>query len=188
MSIIKYRSAEAILKRSSKLARGLAACTAGFLIILTFFLVATPVAAQDIGSVQLNLGSQLITGQLTNVEVGMSGNVSMTMVVNQQIQTQFGSLPMTATGLWVGAVNRTNVTGTIQDVAGTVKVCFLFMCGTSDFVGQGIWGGTLNDTEASGTFVGTITFTSSPFPQVELNKPQDVSGTWNVNLQPPSSQ
>jgi len=109
----------------------------------------------------------------------------MTMTLNAQIQTQIGLIPMSATGIWIGSVNGTRVTGTIQDVAGSVSACVLFTCGSSVFVGQGQWLGTLNNgSNASGTLTATITFTSSSFSQVPLGKPQPVSGTWNANLQP----
>ena len=152
--------------------------------MLTIFLIVAPAAAQNVGSLQLNLGNQQISGQLTNLNI-VNGTVSMTMTLNSQIQTQVGPIPMTATGVWIGSVNGTTVTGTIQDVTGNVEACVLFMCGSSDFIGQGQWTGTLNNSSnASGAFTATITFTSSSFSQVPLNKPEPVSGTWNANLQP----
>ncbi|HKM76625.1 MAG TPA: hypothetical protein VJZ32_09410 [Candidatus Bathyarchaeia archaeon] len=152
--------------------------------MLTIFLIVTPAAAQNVGSLQLNLGNQQIAGQLTNLNI-TNGTVSMTMTLNAQIQTQVGPIPMTATGIWVGSVNGTSVTGTIEGVTGNVEACVLFMCGSSDFIGQGQWTGTLNNgSKASGAFTATITFTSSSFSQVPLNKPEPVTGTWNANLQP----
>jgi hypothetical protein len=152
--------------------------------MLTIFLIVTPAAAQNVGSLQLNLGNQQIAGQLTNLNI-TNGTVSMTMTLNAQIQTQVGPIPMTATGIWIGSVNGTSVTGTIQGVSGNVEACVLFMCGSSDFIGQGQWTGTINKgSNASGAFTATITFTSSSFSQVPLNKPEPVTGTWNANLQP----
>jgi len=152
--------------------------------MLTILLVVTPAAAQSVGSVQLNLGNQQISGQLTNLNFA-NGAVSMTMTLNAQIQTQIGPIPLTATGAWVGLVNGTTVSGTIQGITGNVQACVLFMCGSSDFIGQGQWMGTVsNSSSASGTFTATITFTSSSFSQVPLNKPEPVSGIWNANLQP----
>ena len=153
--------------------------------MLTIFLIVTPAAAQNVGSLQLNLGNQQLAGQLTNLNIKPDGTVSMTMTLNAQIQTQVGPIPMTATGVWIGSVNGTTITGTIQGVTGNVEACVLFMCGSSDFIGQGQWTGTLNNgSNASGAFTATITFTSSSFSQVPLNKPEPVSGTWNANLQP----
>ena len=155
--------------------------------MFTIFMIVAPAAAQNVGSLQLNLGNQQIAGQLTNLNI-VNGTVSMTMTLNSQIQTQVGPIPMTATGVWIGSVNGTTVTGTIQDVTGNVEACVLFMCGSSDFIGQGQWTGTLNNnSNASGGFTATITFTSSSFSQVPLNKPEPVSGTWNANLQPPTN-
>ncbi len=152
--------------------------------MLTIFLIVTPAAAQNVGSLQLNLGNQQIAGQLTNLNI-TNGTVSMTMTLNAQIQTQVGPIPMTATGIWIGSVNGTSVAGTIQGVSGNVEACVLFMCGSSDFIGQGQWTGTINKgSNASGAFTATITFTSSSFSQVPLNKPEPVTGTWNANLQP----
>jgi hypothetical protein len=156
--------------------------------MLTIFMIVAPAAAQSVGSLQLNLGNQQLAGELTNLNI-TNGTVSMTMTLNSQIQTQVGPIPMTATGIWIGSVNGTTVTGTIQDVTGNVEACVLFMCGSSDFIGQGQWTGTLNNgsnasSNALGAFTATITFTSSSFSQVPLNKPEPVSGTWNANLQP----
>jgi len=152
--------------------------------MLTIFMIVAPAAAQSVGSLQLNLGNQQLAGELTNLNI-TNGTVSMTMTLNSQIQTQVGPIPMTATGIWIGSVNGTTVTGTIQDVTGNVEACVLFMCGSSDFIGQGQWTGTLNNgSNASGAFTATITFTSSSFSQVPLNKAEPVSGTWNANLQP----
>jgi len=151
--------------------------------MFTIFMIVAPAAAQNVGSLQLNLGNQQIAGQLTNLNT-VNGSVSMIMTLNSQIQTQIGPIPMTATGIWIGSVNGTTVTGTIQDVTGNVQACVLFMCGSSDFIGQGQWTGTLNNgSNASGAFTATITFTSSSFSQVPLNKPEPVSGTWNANLE-----
>ncbi|HXY82103.1 MAG TPA: hypothetical protein VEH56_00170, partial [Candidatus Saccharimonadales bacterium] len=107
-------------RRSTETSRNLIAFSAGLLILLTVFLIVSPAAAQNNGVLQLNLGNQLVTGQLTNVNVGTDGSVSMTMALNTQIQTQYGPIPMTATGIWIGSINGTNVTGTIQEVTGTV--------------------------------------------------------------------
>ena len=174
-------------RRSTETSRNLIAFSAGLLILLTVFLIVSPAAAQNNGVLQLNLGNQLVTGQLTNVNVGTDGSVSMTMALNTQIQTQYGPIPMTATGIWIGSINGTNVTGTIQEVTGTVRACFLFFCGSSNFIGQGKWVGSLNGSAASGSFAGTITFTSSSFSQVPLNQPQTVWGQWNANLQQPTN-
>jgi len=160
---------------------------AGFLFMLTISLIAAPAAAQSVGSLQLNLGNQQISGQLTNLKVA-NGTVSMIMTLNTQIQTQIGPIPITATGVWIGSINGTTVTGTIQSVTGNVDACVLFMCGTSEFIAQGQWTGTINNnSNASGAFTATLTFTSSSFSQVPLNKPEPISGTWNANLQPSTS-
>jgi len=169
------------------MSRILFALGVGFLLMLTLFVIATPAAAQSVGSLQLNLGNEQISGQLTNLKA-TNGTVSMVMTLNTQIQTQIGPIPMTATGVWIGSVNGTSVSGAIQGVTGNIQACVLFMCGSSDFVGQGQWTGTVNNNSiASGTFTATITFTSSSFSQVPLNKPEPISGTWNANLQPSTS-
>jgi hypothetical protein len=107
----------------------------------------------------------------------------MNMVLNGNIETSIGPVPITASGLWVGTRNGTSLSGIIQDVSGTVYACFLFWCGTATFIGQGEWSGTLTSTQGTGNFDGTITFTSSDLPQVQLNQPAPITGTWTADFQ-----
>jgi len=139
-------------------------------------------ASSGQGTFALNLTGYSLNGNLQNAIVN-TNSVSMNMVLNGNIETSIGPVPITASGLWVGTRNGTSLSGIIQDVSGTVYACFLFWCGTATFIGQGEWSGTLTSTQGTGNFDGTITFTSSDLPQVQLNQPAPITGTWTADFQ-----
>lgn len=143
-----------------------------------------PVMAQSggQGTLTLNLSGYALDGNLQNAII-QTNSVSMNMVVNTEMQISISQVPITANGVWVGTLNGTNLSGLIQNVSGTVKVCFLFWCGQALFVGQGEWSGTLNSTQGSGAFEGTVTFTSSSISQIHVNQPAPITGTWNADFQ-----
>ena len=134
------------------------------------------------GTFALDLTGYSLSGNLQNAIVDGS-SVSMSMALNGNIETSIGQVPIVASGLWVGTLNGTNLSGTIQEVSGTVYACFLFWCGQANFIGQGEWSGTLNSAQGTGVFDGTITFTSSDFSQIQLNQPAPISGTWTTDFQ-----
>ncbi len=135
------------------------------------------------GTFALDLTGYSLNGNLENAIVN-TNSVSMNMILNGNLQTSIGQIPITASGLWVGARNGSSLSGLIQDVSGTVYACyFLFWCGQATFVGQGEWSGTLTSTQGTGVFDGTITFTSSDFSQIQLNQPAPISGTWTADFQ-----
>ena len=162
--------------------------TASSVLLLLLVLAAYPFSAvmadSGTGSFTIVLSGYAINGDLQNVVVKPDGSISMNMVLDGTVSTSFGPIPITANGIWVGVRNGTTVSGAIENVAGAANPCFLFWCGTATFVGQGRWSGTLtaNSTLGSGGFEGTITFTSSDFPQLPVGQPQPISGTWNANL------
>jgi len=132
------------------------------------------------GSLQLILqGYGSVNGQLLDATIQPDGSITMEMIVNNQMQTSYGSFPVTANGVWTGLSNGTSVSGSIQNVTGKVQI-FL---SNANFVGSGEWTGSLNGTLAAGTFGGTITFTSSPYPQqIPQNQAIPTTGTWNATL------
>ena len=134
------------------------------------------------GTFALDLTGYSLNGNLQNAIVNVN-SVSMNMILNGNLQTSIGQVPITATGLRVGTVNGTNLSGSIQDVSGTVYACFLFWCGQATFIGQGEWSGTLTSTQGTGVFDGTITFTRSDFCQIQLNEPAPITGTWTAEFQ-----
>ncbi len=156
------------------------------LLMPAIFYYARPVyATPDQGSLQLILqdyGS--VNGQLLDAAIHPDNSITMEMIVNNQMQTSYGSFPVTAKGIWTGLSNGTSVSGSIQNVTGKVQV-FL---SNANFVGNGEWTGSLNGTLAAGTFGGTITFTSSPNPQqIPQNQAIPSTGTWNATLSPSST-
>ena len=155
-----------------------------FLIVASLTTVFSPaLATAGQGSFSMTISQTTLNGDLVNSVINADA-VTMGMVLNGNLQTSIGQVPITANGNWVGVRNGTGLNGTIQDVTGTVHLCFLFWCGQAQFVGQGTWVGTLTTTSTgSGTFEGTITFTSSDFSQIHLNEPAPVSGTWNAEFQ-----
>jgi len=135
------------------------------------------------GIFSMIISQTTLAGNLDDAVI--NGNaVTMSMVLNGNLQTSIGQVPISANGNLVGTRNGTGLTGTIQGVTGTVHFCFLFWCGQAQFIGQGIWNGNLTTTTTgSGTFQGTIEFTSSDFSQIHLNEPAPVSGTWTAEFQ-----
>jgi len=155
-----------------------------FLIVASLTTVFSPaLATAGQGSFSMTISQTTLNGDLVNSVINADA-VTMGMVLNGNLQSSIGQVPITANGNWVGVRNGTGLNGTIQDVTGTVHLCFLFWCGQAQFVGQGTWVGTLTTTSTGmGTFEGTITFTSSDFSQIHLNEPAPVSGTWNAEFQ-----
>jgi len=158
-----------------------------FLALLGFALLPTAAYAQSIpvlGSFTFTLSGYTVQGQLSNAIINSRSSVSMTMNLDDDLQTSIGSIPISGNGQWYGTVNGTNVSGSIQNVAGSLLACYyLFFCGTANYSGYGTWSGTLSGNQGSGTFQGYITFTSSSIPEITLNQPYPISGNWNSAFQ-----
>ncbi len=137
------------------------------------------------GSLALSVqGYGTVHGQLENATIQPNGSVSLLMLVNDQLQTSQGAFPTSVSGVWVGTLNGSTVSGQIQDVVGVVRICVL-MCQNANFVGVGRWSGLLKGSDAAGHFDGAITFTSSPVPQIRVGQPIPVSGTWTTSFELP---
>jgi len=154
-------------------------------LLLTFLPAAVYAQSQPtIGSFAFTLQGYTVQGQLSNAVIHSDNSVSMTMSVDDSLQTPIGAVPINGNGDWTGMVNGTAVSGTIQNVSGSIQVCyFLFFCGTANYAGNGTWTGTLSADNGSGTFTGFITFTSSSISQIQLNQPIPISGNWSSNFQ-----
>jgi len=140
--------------------------------------------APSVGSFAFTLQGYTVQGQLSNGVINSDNSVSMAMSIDDSLQTSIGAVPVTGNGEWAGTVNGTTVSGTIENVSGSIQVCyFFFFCGYANYVGNGTWAGTLSGEQGAGTFNGLITFTSSSFSQVPLNQPIPVSGNWNSSFQ-----
>jgi hypothetical protein len=138
------------------------------------------------GSLQLSVqGYGTVHGQLHNAIVQSNNNISMSMFVTDHLQTSQGSFPVTATGTWTGVLTGISFSGSIQDIVGKISICILFSCNDANFVGQGQWIGSLDGNSATGSFTGTLTFTNSPVPQIPVNQPLPVSGSWTADFQLP---
>lgn len=138
------------------------------------------------GTLQLSVsGYGDVQGMLSEATIFPNSTVSMIMTVNDQMQTSYGAVPITATGLWKGVSNGLEVSGSIQNVAGKAHICALFLCGDANFIGQGEFAGSLDASNATGTFQGTITFTDSPVSQVPVNQPMTISGSWSADFLTP---
>ena len=137
-------------------------------------------ATQGQGSLQLTLqGYGSVNGQLLDAAIHPDNSITMAMIVNNQMQTPYGSFRVTANGIWTGLSNGTTVSGSIQNVTGKVQI----FISNANFVGSGQWSGSLNGTFAAGTFGGTITFTNSPYTQqIPQNQAIPTTGTWNATL------
>lgn len=130
------------------------------------------------------LNGYTVQGQLVNAIIHPDNSVTLNMNIRGNMQTSIGSIPISGYGEWYGIANANLLSGTIQNVNGIVRICILiFFCGNANYVGQGTWNGNLSGEEGTGTFQGTITFTSSPVPQVPVNQPIPVSGIWSASFQ-----
>jgi hypothetical protein len=157
------------------------------LVLLSIF--ASPaMATLGEGSVSLSVaGYSAIQGELQSVIIYPNDTVSMVMTVNSQLQTSYGTFPVTATGLWIGVRNGTQVSGSIENVAGQVHICVL-ICGDATFNGQGEFTGSVNASQASGSIAGTVTFVSSPVPQIPVNESMPMSGSWSAAFATPVAE
>ncbi len=158
------------------------------LLALALVLTSLPVLqAQSVGgtgSFAFTLNGYTVQGQLVNTAIHHDKSVTLTMTIDSTMSTSAGNVPISGRGDWYGVANATSLSGTIQNVQGTARVCILFFfCGNANYVGQGTWEGTLSNGQGTGTFQGTITFTSSPVSQIPVNRPIPVSGTWSSNFQ-----
>jgi uncharacterized protein GlcG (DUF336 family) len=72
-------------------------------------------AQSGAGSFAFTLRGYTVQGQLVNAVI-QEGNVMLTMVVNDNLQTPIGGVPITGSGQWIGAVNGVSLSGTIQNV------------------------------------------------------------------------
>lgn len=157
------------------------------LVILLIILVCvSPTAATGSGTgsviVQIQ-GYGTVHGQLQNALIQSNNNVTMSMVVNDQLQTPQGSFPLQATGDWNGALNNSTLSGTIDNVQGKIHVCVIFSCNDVDFSGHGTWTGQLQTASSgSGNYTGTITITNSPYPQIPLGQTIPIYGSWASNF------
>ncbi len=159
----------------------MAACIYSFVLILG---VLTNVAASQ-GSLQLSVqGYGTIHGELDNAIIQPNGTVSMLMTVNDQLLTSQGTFPMTVSGVWVGTLNGSSVSGQIQDVIGVVHICIV-MCQDANLGGKGSWSGVLNGSVGAGDFAGAVTFTNSPVSQIPVGQPIPVTGTWTTAFELP---
>jgi hypothetical protein len=135
------------------------------------------------GSVTFTLGGYEVQGQLTNATIH-SNTVTMSMSVDYVANTTVGQVSVTGSGEWYGEVNGTSLSGIIYNVKGAVRVCYVFFCGSANYIGYGTWAGTLSSQgqAGNGTFRGVIIFTSSDVPRIPLNQPIPISGTWNATF------
>lgn len=156
-----------------------------FVLVLTIFPALQAQSDGGTGSFAFTLSGYTVQGQLVNAIIHPDNSVTLRMTVHDTMRTSAGNVPISGRGEWYGIANVTSLSGTIQNVQGTARVCilFFFFCGDANYIGQGTWEGTFSNAQGTGTFQGTITFTSSPVPQIPVNRPIPVSGTWSSNFQ-----
>jgi hypothetical protein len=158
--------------------------------ITIFLLIVTPAAFAPVaatgGSFELAVqGYGTVHGQLEDAAIQPNNTVSVTMLLNDQLQTSQGTFQTSARGVWNGVRNGSALSGQIRDVGGKVHICFLIACSDANFVAEGLWRGLLNAIHGTGDLNGTITFTNSPVPQIPVGQPIPVAGTWAADFQTP---
>lgn len=151
-------------------------------ILLIILVCVAPTAAAESGTgsviVQIQ-GYGTVHGQLQNALIQSNNNVTMSMVVNDQLQTTQGTFPLQATGDWKGSLNNSTLSGTIDNIQGKIHVCVILSCNDVDFNGRGTWTGQLQTTSSgNGNFTGTITITNSPYPQIPPGQTIPIYGSW----------
>ncbi len=118
-----------------------------------------------------------VHGQLQNVILDSNNTITMTMVVDDQVQ----GYSVRITAMWKGVRNGQSLSGAIQDFMGTV--------GEADFIGQGNWTGTLTSSLAgSGSLTGIITITSSTYAQFPQGQTIPISGSWTAGFSNPAPE
>lgn len=158
-----------------------------FTILLLILVSVSPASAtgSGTGSVIIDIrGYGTVHGQLENAIIQANNIITMSMVVNDQLQTTQGSFPLQATGDWNGILqNNSTFSGTIDNVKGTIHICVIFSCNDVDFIGQGTWTGQLQaSSSGSGNLNGTITVTNSPYPQIPQGQTVPMDGSWTSNF------
>jgi hypothetical protein len=155
-------------------------------VLLTILVCVSPAAAtgSGTGSVIIQIqGYGTVQGQLQNALIQSNNGVTMSMVVNDQLQTSQGSYPIQATGDWNGTLNNSTLSGTINNVQGKIHVCVILSCNDVDFSGHGTWTGQLQTTSSgSGNYTGTITITNSPYPQIQQGQKIPIYGSWTSDF------
>jgi hypothetical protein len=154
------------------------------LLIILVCVPPTAATGPGTGSVMIQIqGYGAVQGQLQNALIQSNNNVTMSMVVNDQLQTTQGSFPLQATGDWKGVLNNSTLSGTIDNVQGKIQVCIILSCNDVDFNGHGTWTGQLQTTSSgSGNYTGTITITNSPYPQIQKGQTIPIYGSWASNF------
>ena len=175
-------NSQAETAHSSRKVLAAVAVVSAFLLLASVSMVPIVGATGTGGTVQLTLpGLGTVTGQLQNVVIEPDKTVTMTMTVNDQLQTSSGPVQVTGSGVWNGAMTGSTLSGNMQGISGKVQACII-ICVSGDFVGQGQWTGSLNGASGGGTLAGTITFTDSSIPQISVGQPYSVTGTWTSDF------
>ena len=154
------------------------------LFIILVYVSSPAVAGSGTGSVIIQIqGYGTVHGQLENALIQANDSVTMSMVVNDQLQSPEGSFPLQATGDWNGVQNNSTLSGTIDNVQGKIHVCVISSCNDVAFSGHGNWTGQLQTSSSGGgNFTGTITVTNSPYPQIPQGQTVPMTGSWNSNF------
>jgi len=170
-------------------------CCLTFVLILALLptVVLHGQSGEPTGSFAFTFRGFTVQGQLADATIHPDDTVTVVMILDDTLQTPVGPVPISGIGEWNGTVrNDSSLSGTfllsgiIENATGTVRVCVLFFCGDANYVAHGTWEGELSGTQGTGTFQGVITFVSSPLPQIPVNKPIALSGTWSSTFQLPS--
>jgi hypothetical protein len=152
------------------------------LLLISLIIYMRPVSATvGQGSIELAFRYGSVSGELVNATLFANNTVAIKMVINDLLKTSYGPLPLTATGLWNGVKDGQEVSGSISNVVGQVSVRGDFF----EFDANGVFAGSLNGSHCEGSFNGTLTFTSSPYPNIPINQPFPMTGTWSTDFATP---
>jgi len=161
----------------------MAALLLSLIVVLSACGVVMVTGESPAGSFVFTVDGYTVRGILTQGEILHGGRVRMLMTIDQTISTQYGSVQLTGTGIWVGETDFHSVNGQVTDVVGTLQACVIFYCQNGNFSGNGVWTGSMGWNSAtglqgSGPFRGVLTLSG-------LNQTETVgvAGNWTDSFQ-----
>jgi hypothetical protein len=128
----------------------------------------------------MSVVSYTVTGGLTDV-TGHQSHVKLLMSIDQSFSTSRGNVHIVGSGVWNGEVSGSIITGSVDNITGTVHACVLLTCKDVGFSGSGNWTGTVTTSSGSpkgaGTFQGGLSFSNLKPPSTV-----PVTGNWTSTL------
>jgi len=147
-------------------------------IMLSMTTGAVAAANQTTGTFTISIEGYVVAGTLTDVTGHQSG-VKLLMSIDRSVVTTSGSVHIVGSGIWNGEVTGSLITGSIDNITGSVHACMSITCENATFTGSGNWTGGLTGSsgspQGSGSFQATLQVSNPP-------STVPVSGNWTSSL------